>query len=250
MTKSIDKRLLGLFVISLALLSFLFSLDPIPQDPLYHLFADRRSLLFFPNTWDVLSNIPFLIVGLTGMKLVAHSGVKQHVQYFIFFTGVALTALGSAWFHLSPDNDSLIWDRLPMTVAFMALFSSIIYECISKQVGRNLLLPFLVLGVFSVLYWALTEQSGQGDLRFYIMVQFLPMILIPLILVLYRPKKDYMIYVLALIVFYICSKAFEYFDQDIFELTGLVSGHTLKHLSAATGTAMILSLFSQRYTQA
>lgn len=249
MTRKIDKRLFILFVISIALLSFLFSLDPIPQDPLYHLFADTRSLFSVPNIWNVLSNILFLIVGLTGIKLVSHSGIKEHPQYFIFFIGVALTSLGSAYFHLSPDNNTLFWDRLPMTIAFMALFSSIIYECINKQTGKNLLLPLLVIGVSSVIYWAWTEQIGQGDLRFYLVVQFLPLFLIPLILILYKPKKDYVLFIIALIFFYVASKAFEYFDRDIFALTGFVSGHTLKHLSAATGTAMILSLFSQRYTR-
>lgn len=244
----IDKRILVLFIISIACLSFLFSLDPVPQNPAYHLLADTRIFFSIPNTWDVLSNIPFLIVGLTGMKLVSHTELKQHIQYFIFFVGVALTALGSAYYHLAPDNNTLVWDRLPMTIAFMAFLSSVIYECISQQAGKKLLLPLLIIGISSVAYWAWTEQVGQGDLRFYAMVQFLPMILIPFILALYKPKKEYAVYIMALIVFYAFSKVFEYFDNDIFELTGFVSGHTLKHLSAATGTAMILSMFSQRNT--
>lgn len=243
-----DKRLFILFVVSLLFLSLLFSLDPIPQNPAYHLLADSRTFFSIPNTWDMLSNIPFLIVGLTGMKLVAHTGTKLYPQYFIFFIGVALTSLGSAYYHAAPDNNTLIWDRLPMTIAFMAFLSSVIYECINKQAGRKLLLPLLVIGISSVGYWAWTESIDQGDLRFYAMIQFLPLILIPLILVLYKPEKGYVIYVVALIFFYSLSKVFEYFDQDIFELTGFVSGHTLKHLSAATGTAMILSLFGLRYT--
>ena len=243
-----DKRLLTLLVVAIFFLSFLFSLDPIPQDPAYHLFADNRDFLSIPNTWDVLSNIAFLIVGLAGIKLVSHSGIKRHLQYFIFFVGVTLTAFGSAYYHLSPDNNTLFWDRLPMTIAFMAFFSSIIYECINQQSGKRLLIPLLIIGIASIVYWLWTEQNGQGDLRFYASVQFLPMILIPLVLVLYKPDKKYAGYIISLIVFYAVSKIFEYYDREIFELTQFVSGHTLKHLSAATGTAMILSLFVYRYT--
>ena len=243
-----DKRLLVLLTVSIFFLSFLFSLDPIPQNPAYHLLADNRTFFLIPNTWDILSNILFLIVGLTGMKLVAHNGIKFHPEYFIFFVGVSLTALGSAYYHYSPDNSTLIWDRLPMTIAFMAFFSSVIYECINKQAGRKLLLPLLIIGIFSVAYWAWTENTGHGDLRFYTMIQFLPILLIPLILVLYETDRNYVGYIMALIFFYLSSKIFEYFDYNIFELTGFVSGHTLKHLSAAAGTAMVLSMFSQRYT--
>ena len=39
-------------------------LDPIPQDLAYHNFADTRALFGLPNAYDVLSNIPFLLVGV------------------------------------------------------------------------------------------------------------------------------------------------------------------------------------------
>lgn len=42
----------------------------------------------------------------------------------VLFAGVLLTSAGSTWYHLAPTNDSLVWDRLPMTLGFMGLFAA------------------------------------------------------------------------------------------------------------------------------
>jgi hypothetical protein len=56
--------LLGLMAASLAILPLL---PPIPQDPSYHQFADQRTLLGIPNFWNVVSNLPFVLVGAIGL---------------------------------------------------------------------------------------------------------------------------------------------------------------------------------------
>lgn len=48
--------LIGLVVVGLV---GLFALDPIPQDPNYHLFADTRSFFSIPHFNDVGSNAGF-----------------------------------------------------------------------------------------------------------------------------------------------------------------------------------------------
>ena len=71
MTLSIAKgkqpliMLLGLMVVSLATLPLL---PPIAQDPTYHQFADQRTLLGIPNFWNVVSNLPFVLVGAMGLR--------------------------------------------------------------------------------------------------------------------------------------------------------------------------------------
>ena len=156
---------------------------------------------------------------------------------------MVLVSFGSAYYHYAPTNETLFWDRLPMSIAFMALLSAFVVERIQDKVGL-VLLPFLViLGIFSVIYWHLTEQAGQGDLRLYAVVQFFPMLVIPLICILFSSSRLDARYLIAMAGLYVLAKIFEYFDHGIFEILGqTVSGHTLKHLAAAAAAYMALPM--------
>lgn len=227
---------LGLFAVTLV-----FSLSPIPQDPSYHRFADSRGVFGLANAGDVLSNLAFLLVGFAGLWLAPRGRAAGQpallLCYRIFFSGVALTAFGSMYYHLAPDNARLVWDRLPMAVSFMAFFAAVIAELVSDRLGRALLGPLVAVGVASVLYWIFTEQRGAGDLRAYALVQFLPMLLIPVLLMLYPRPRGYLQYILALVACYAVSKGLEFADTEIFRMGEIVSGHTLKHLAAALAPA-------------
>jgi len=166
----------------------LIFVDPIPQWLEYHDFADGRDFLGIPNAHNVISNIGFFIIGAWGSLFVLSRSGKTvtgrlSVMYLVLFVGVLLTALGSAYYHLEPDNQTLVWDRLPMTVAFMGLFAAVVGELVSPRAAMGLLLPLLAIGISSVGWWVWTESAGAGDLRFYGLVQFLPLVLIPLMLV-------------------------------------------------------------------
>lgn len=226
--------------ICLSLVAALFSLDPIAQDINYHLFADGRCMLSVPNNLNVTSNIPFLLVGLYGLRVVFSSTSAQiqkelKLGLITFFAGVALVSVGSGYYHLAPDNQTLVWDRLPMTIAFMGLFSVAIGEFVSLKYNKTILASLLAFGIFSIAYWNMTEAKGAGDLRFYILVQFLPMLLIPAFLVISknnsRAKSGYWL----LIGCYVVSKVCEYYDEQIYHLLTQVSGHSLKHIFAAIG---------------
>jgi hypothetical protein len=223
----------------LAIIS-VFLLPAIPQDQSYHIFADRRELFGIPNFWNVVSNIPFLIVGALGMVALSSSTnqgylLQLHALYVTFFVGVFLTGLGSISYHWNPSNETLLWDRLPMTISFMAFLSIIIGEHIEPKVGQRLLWPLALLGVSSVLYWHISELQGHGDLRPYIIVQFLPMLIIPLILLSLPSRLSKVVYLWFVVAAYILSKIMELLDRSIFELLGAVGGHPLKHLTAAAG---------------
>ncbi|OGW39085.1 MAG: hypothetical protein A2010_11670 [Nitrospirae bacterium GWD2_57_9] len=224
---------------------------PIPQDPRYHVFADKRTLLGVPNGMNLLSSVLFVLAGGWGIAVLqqrrkAGERKRADLQYLLFFSGVLLSGMGSMYYHLEPANSSLVWDRLPMSIAFTALFSSVVSECIDARAGDALLFPLLTLGIFSVLFWAWTEQTGSGDLRPYILVQFLPLVLIPLILILYRPPRDYAAAIWGLAVLYLISKGFEVADRQVYALTGAVSGHTIKHVLAAAGTGLIAAMLDRR----
>ncbi len=221
-----------------------FTFPPIPQDQSYLLFADSRSLWGIPNFGDVISNIPFSLVGVLGLLTVRKhwkdntrfTNPLEAVPFLVAFIGLILLGPCSAYFHWTPANDTLIWDRLPMTLVFMAFFSIIIAERIHLKTGLTLLPLFIAVGIGSVIYWSVTESQGQGDLRPYALVQFLPVLLIPLILILFKPRYSGGRHLVEVIVWYGLAKVFELLDTPIHVFTHhLVSGHTLKHLAAAVG---------------
>ena len=83
--------------------------------------------------------------------------------YLVFFIGVALVSAGSAYYHWAPSNNRLLWDRLPMSIAFMAFCSAIIADRIDAKAGNVWLLPVLIgLGVVSLAYWNWTESWGAA----------------------------------------------------------------------------------------
>jgi len=226
-------------------------LDPIAQDLEYHQFIDQRNIFAIPNFWNVISSLPFLLVGVMGLKRIFYSHRIRLIEdikvaYVLFFSGVSLVTFGSGYYHFSPSNSSLVWDRLPMTIAFMALFSIIISEFVSLKLGKILLWPLIAFGVYSVFYWHSTEVKGEGDLRLYVLVQFLPVLIIPLILLFFKSKftdvKAYWILLCA----YALAKILEYFDAVIYNVLLLFSGHSLKHVVVALGVLFLLKMYSNR----
>jgi len=236
-----DYRLKIIVAIVVVAIIGVFSIDPIAQDPGYHHFADQRGLINVPNFFDVISNLAFVIVGVMGIRLIgsgrATGGLPElQAVYLTFFVGVFLTGFGSAYYHFHPDNQTLLWDRLPMTIAFMALFSAIVGETISPRIALKLFIPLLAAGMASVVYWHVSELNGSGDLRPYVLVQFLPIVLIPLMLVLFTSRLNGNKYIWGIIGAYAVSKLMEHFDARIYNTLGVVSGHSLKHLVAALAT--------------
>jgi hypothetical protein len=250
-TRSTAAVYLLLVVTAVALIATGF-VSAIPQDPAYYLFADTRGWLSIANFGDVLSNLPFLVIGLAGITTVR--GLRLELQgswpaYIAFFIGVGLTGIGSSYFHLAPANDTLLWDRLPMTIAFMPLFTIIIGDFVSAKAGSRLLLPLLIVGIGSVFYWHWTESIGAGDLRPYGLVQFLPMLLIPLILTLFKSGDGSKSLYWGMIAFYVLAKLLEAADEQVFAITGIVSGHTLKHLAAAGAPLLLLLDIRRRFAR-
>ncbi len=212
---------------------------PIAQDPAYHQFADQRTLWGVSNLWNVLSNLPFVVLGLLGlgrMVLGPTPGVLPQLRsaYWVFFAASALIGVGSAYYHYWPDDHTLVWDRLPMTLAFMAFFCAVVGEHLRIQLGRWGLAPLLVAGVLSVLWWQVS-----GDLRVYVLVQFLPIVLTPLILLLFPSRLSGVGYLWAVLGAYVLAKMLEVWDAPIYQTLG-ISGHSFKHVAAAGGVYIVL----------
>lgn len=240
-----------IIVFSILLFWGVLNLEPIAQDLSYHDFEDSRDIFGIPNFWNVVSNIPFFVVGVFGLYrlLIANNLViidELKIAYILLFSGASLVSIGSGYYHLQPDNMTLVWDRLPMTVVFMALFSIIIAEFISVRAGKVLLLPLVLAGITSVVYWYFTEIGGEGDLRYYAVVQFLPIFVIPVILISFRAQHTNVVAYWGLILAYIAAKLFEHFDAQVFDLASYISGHSIKHIVAALGLYVLLASYQNR----
>jgi hypothetical protein len=246
-------RLIILAAVTLATAGAVLCFPAIPQNPAYHRFADQRSFWGVPNTLDVVSNIPFLLVGLLASWSLLCQGSRtvfasesERWLFVIFFIGAACVGLGSGYYHLAPDNDHLVWDRLPMTLGFMALVAALLAERISPKVGLCFAPALLLMGLLSVVYWKTSESHGAGDLRFYAFVQYFPLILVPLLLWLFPARYTRSLDYLGVLGFYVTAKLAEHFDDLIFRLTQTLSGHTLKHLLAAAAVAWIFRMLLRR----
>ncbi|MCP4877082.1 MAG: ceramidase [Gammaproteobacteria bacterium] len=222
-----------------------FFVPRIAQDPLYHQFADQNSLFAIPNALNVLSNLLFGWIGIEGLyRLIVKKSLQinpaSYPAYFSFFLALTLIAAGSGYYHWFPDNQTLIWDRLPMTVAFMSFFTILIAERISESLARILFPLLLMLGIASIVYWHLSEMGGQGDLRPYALVQFLPILLTPLILLMLGSRYTRNADLWWFLAFYLLAKIFEALDAEILEILGVMSGHSLKHIAASIGCLVFL----------
>ena len=225
-----------LFVVVIAV-STMFSMKPISQDIGYHIFADHQERLGVANANDVISNVGFVIAGFIGLRRIAHWPTsKTATLWRYFFFSTVLVGLGSAYYHMQPTNATMVWDRMPMTLGFAALTSIVCAERLGTRVGYNLFLFIASCGLFSVIYWWFTEQARVGDLRLYILVQYLPMLLIPFMLLLFSKTSSKNNHYWFLLSSYVAAKLFEMNDDVIFSLTQqVISGHTLKHLVVAVG---------------
>ena len=244
------RRIVVLALILLAPLAYLLLLHgPIPQAKGYHLFADARTCLGVNNFGNVASNIAFLLVGLTGcwwcVARMERASGGARVAWLVFFIGVTLTFAGSSYYHLKPDDDRLVWDRLPMTLAFVGLFAALLSEHIGEGVERGLLWPGLVVGIGSVWWWRYAD-----DLRLYGWVQGAPLLAIPFVVAMFPGRYTHRVYLLYGLGFYALAKALEFYDQALFDVTAQwISGHSLKHLLAAVAPLILLVMLMRRAEQ-
>ena len=231
--------IIGLVVLTIGLAFFP---PPIPQDLCYHNFVDKRTLFGIANFWNVVSNLPYIVLGIMGLRV--HPNSQESWFWWVFFCGVLLVGIGSGYYHLDPTNATLVWDRLPMTIAFMAFFSFVIYTRINHKTGLVLLPILLILGIGSIWYWAYTESLGAGDLRPYALVQFGPILWIPIIFWLFPVRFPGTKYFVQVLLWYGLAKLFEHFDAAVYILN--ISGHTLKHLASAVAVYMIMCYLKAR----
>ncbi len=250
-------RLLG--VVSVLVILAAAALPPIAQPHDYHEFADQRKFFGIPNFMNVASNFAILFSGLAGLIYLRHKpghaqeynrqtfGTSSEIwPYRIFFLSIVMTVLGSAYYHLDPDHATLLWDRLPIAIGVMALLAAVLGERVSPQLGLRMLPVLVLMGAASVIYWHWSEQQGAGNLNFYIVIQFYSLLLIVLLSLMLPTAYTHGGTILKAIGLYVLAKVAETFDQQIFALGQIISGHTLKHLIAALAIWQIAHMLRER----
>jgi hypothetical protein len=226
--------LVGVTLLAVALAVFL---PATPQPLAYHDFADKRAAYGIENFLDVVSNLAFAVAGGAGLLAVLRprtcfAAPAERWPYLVFFGAVLLTAAGSCYYHLEPNNESLFWDRLPMTIAFMALVAAQIVDRVDARTGLLALGPMLLIGVGTAVYWIVTERLGRGNVVPYAVLQAYSVIVLLQLAATHPSRYTHGGAIYAVFALYLLAKGFEHFDRQILDLTGQVSGHTLKHVAA------------------
>jgi hypothetical protein len=210
----------------------------------YHDFADQRVWCGVPHAEDVLSNLPFALWGVAGLMTLARAlrgraiGCVSAMLAALFFAGLMVTAGVSGYYHWQPDNDGLIWDRAGMVLAFAGLLGLAAVRSVSPRAGLALATAVLVLGLTSVVIWAVS-----GNLLPWAVLQGGGMLLL-LGAACLRPVcgSGLRIRWALVIGFYVLAKVLELADHSVFEMTGeLVSGHSLKHIVASLSAWPVLT---------
>lgn len=222
---------------------------PIAQLPHYHEFADQAQRFGIAHFADVMSNLGFLLVAVWGWLVL--SPQREHPAlapgwcgYRLFLAGLMLTAFGSAYYHLAPDNARLVWDRIPIALACAGLLAGV-WGDTHRRSSRAFAIAFAVCGVASVMWWYFTEQTGNGDLRPYLAMQILPLLLVPIWQSAYGVRKSERCHFNAALIVYATAKLAEICDHELGTIFG-VTGHTLKHLLATLAAALIVAGLSRR----
>ena len=222
-----------------------------PQPAAYHDFADQRAFFGVGHFLDVASNGAFLLAGVAGLLVVwrrrAHfERCAESVPYILFFLGLALTAAGSAWYHLEPDNERLFWDRLPMTVAFMSLLAAQLVERVDRRLGLVLLPALLAVGMAAVVYWIATERAGAGNVLPYVALQAFAAGALLVLAAAYPSRYTRGADVYGIFGAYLLAKVLEAFDHEVLAFGHVISGHSAKHLVAAIAGLLVCRMLWRR----
>jgi len=224
--------------------------------------SDMRTLMGLPNAVDVLSNLPFLVVGLLGLYRLhrlehghdhGHPPGLVHDELpgsaldsaWLFFAGLVLVAAGSSFYHLQPDDVlRLAGDRAAMAVAFAGVVGLAVSDRVSQRAGWPAACIALTAGLLAV---AVFHESG--NVTPWAVVQFGGMALV-LWMATLRPVRSgtrpLNLKLGWIIAAYAIAKVLELADGTVFEFTRhVVSGHSLKHVAAALAALPVLYAVQQ-----
>lgn len=247
--KSKNKKLIAIIISITLLFIILWSRLPQIDAKTYFAFADSRKLLGIHNHLNVISNLPFILISLWGLKTIrkkSHFFTKKENIYLVSFcVGVFLTGLGSSYFHYTPNPSTLVWDRIPMTICFSSLLALIINDRVNPNISMTiyyLLIPSGFITVFGYAY-------GILNLRPYLVLQFGTLLFIIFTTLVFRVNKLSNRAIYLSVLSYVAAKFFEVYDIHLMQITNQISGHTVKHLFAALSIYILIFDFLKTHNR-
>ena len=229
------------FLLTLALV-----LPGMAQPEHYHAFADQRGWGALPHAADVLSNLGFVIAGLAGLIVLWRADryrlcATARTLCALFFAGLLCSGAGSTFYHWAPQDASLAWDRLGMSVAFAGLLGLAVQTRIDDISARITAAVMLLAAPISVWVWSQTSNVLP-----WVLVQAGGMVII-LWLSFVAPRRHALPVELGWVIgLYAVAKLLEMSDSDVFEISGhAISGHSLKHWVAAAAALPVLRALQQ-----
>ena len=226
-------------LILLAMMLGLIIHGPIAQLEDYHSFADQVMRFGIINCGDVLSNACFALLAVWGLLYLCPKRQQLNLGFTLFVIAIFLTAIGSAYYHWMPNDARLVWDRMPIALACAGLLAGVWQDFSPQKNQWPLVIAVSIYSIVGVVYW-----YYSGDLRLYLGLQILPLVLIP-VWQWHAPKPARLAFASA-IVLYVLAKIAELADEQIYALLGLISGHTLKHLLSTLAAGVIIHYLVQR----
>ena len=219
---------------------------PIHQPEDYHAFADQSLWASIPHAADVLSNLGFAVVALWGALRLwpqrNHPAVRAAwVGYSVFLIALLFTSIGSAYYHLAPDDWRLVWDRLPIALACAGLLAGVRAQWVPNANVKLEIAALAAFAVASVAWWYGGQRSGGGDLRAYLMLQAAPLVLIPLWQAIYGASRADRLWFGVALVLYVLAKIAEMHDHEMHATLGWITGHTIKHILASAAAWVLVA---------
>ncbi|WP_210543536.1 hypothetical protein [Rhodoferax sp. PAMC 29310] len=213
-----------------------------------HPFVDARTLWGMPNGMDVLSNTPLGLAGLIGLLTLRGKPVSRATRnaMAVFFAGLLLAGMGSAWYHWLPDASGLVVDRLGMAVTFAGAIAVALAERIDQRAAQTSLVAILATAIVSA-----ALPFTHGNVLTWVVVQFGGMALILWAAMQTRLADAVGVNLGALIAIYVLAKLCELNDATLFHLSGeWISGHSLKHGVAALAVLPVIVALLRQNAQA
>jgi hypothetical protein len=231
----------GMLLLVIGLLVILAGHPAIPQPQAYHAFADARALAWgsavIPRAADVLTNLGIVLPGLWGLAWLNRVPFSMRAPFAVFCLGLVLTGLGSAVYHWAPRDTLLVWDRLPMVIAFAGALGAVVADKLGEEAGLRWLLAWLYAGIVALALW----QLG-GDLRMYIAVQAGLVLLLAALGWLLPSTSGLAFPWRSALLCYVLAKLFEEGDKWVWQISPQhVSGHPFKHLAIGLGATLLVS---------
>lgn len=225
-------------------------MSPVLRGPGFHQYADARTLFGLPHAGDVLSNLPFVWIGIAGILAARRSVGLPRGLVALFFAGILGIGLGSGAYHVHPIDATLFFDWLPIVVAVAFLVALVASDRVDRRIGRIAAVVLPVAALASVLWWWIGGGTAGGDMRFYAVLQLLFIALVPLMVLLYPKGRLDRSDLLLGVCCFVAARLFHSSDASILDSTSLVSGHTLKHLMAALAAWFVLRAVRRTATPA